>query len=174
MSLLRSDPLLAAAKFLLILIGGIILFACVILIIGLVAVLSAERAEVLAQIAKFGAPDWFYWLVVGALVIVAAILAAILQFLRLLFQMVTSVDRGDPFVPANADRLTQMAWLTIGVQLAIMAVWGMAQLVERYVDDSGVDSGLSLSGWFLALVLFILARVFRHGTDLRAEVEGTI
>lgn len=174
MSTFKSDPLLTAARFALILIGAIIIFAFVMLVIGIVAVLSVERAEVMAQVAGFDAPPSVYWLVVAALIVITAILGGTLQFIRLLYRMVASVDLGDPFVPANAQRLAQMGWLTIGVQLGILMIWAMAQIVESYVGDTRFNGELSLSGWLLALVLFILARIFRFGTDLRAEVEGTV
>ena len=44
MSRLIADPLLTAARFALLLLGGIILFAFVIMIIGIFAVLTVERA----------------------------------------------------------------------------------------------------------------------------------
>jgi hypothetical protein len=34
--------------------------------------------------------------------------------------------------------------------------------------------GISFGGFLLALVLFILARVFRKGTEMREELEGTV
>jgi hypothetical protein len=38
----------------------------------------------------------------------------------------------------------------------------------------GIQVDLPLAGLFLALVLFILARVFREGTRMREDLEGTI
>jgi Protein of unknown function (DUF2975) len=174
MSTLKSDPLLAAARFALIAIGGILLFAIAMLVLGTGAALTVERADVLAQVAAVDAPPSVYWLVLAAMLVIIAILAAALQFIRLLYRMVRSVDAGDPFAPVNAERLAQMGWLTVGVQLGAVAVWSMAQIVKSYAPDHDFSWDLSLSGWLLALVLFILARVFRHGTDLRAEVEGTV
>lgn len=170
----KTDPLLVAAKLLLILIGGVIGFAFIMLAIGTVAVLTVERADVMAQVAEFDGPQSLYWLVVAALIIIMAILAGIVRFNQLLYRMVTTVDHGDPFIPANTQRLEQMGWLTVGVQLGLTIIWGISQYVERFAGDTGIDGEITLSGWFLALVLFILARVFRHGTQLRAEVEGTI
>jgi Protein of unknown function (DUF2975) len=171
---LKSDPLLAAARISLILVGGIILFAAVLLVIGIGAVLTVERSEVLAQVASFNAPASIYWLVVAAMLVIVGVLAAALQFIRQLYRIILSVNDGDPFVPVNAVRLGQMAWLTVAVQLGTTIVWAMAQIVKSYAPINDFAWDLSLSGWLLALVLFILARVFRHGTDLRAEVEGTI
>jgi Protein of unknown function (DUF2975) len=170
----KSDPLLTAAKAVLILIGILFIFVAVILIIGLGAILTVERGSLLEQIAEFDAPVSLYWLVVGAFALLIGIFAALLRFLHLLMQMIKSVEAGDPFVPANADRLHQMGWLTLGVQAALLVLWGFDKLVLKYVDNTGLDFSFSLTGWFLALVLFILARVFRHGTNLRAELEGTV
>ena len=173
MSRLIADPLLTAARFALLLLGGIILFAFVIMIIGIFAVLTVERAEVMTQVISFDAPPSVFWLIVAALVIVSAILATALQFIRLRFRMVVSVDRGDTFIAANAARLAQMGWLIVLGQLGILLIWAVEKVVDGYVDDTGINTDLSLSGWLLALVLFILARVFLRGTDLRAELEGT-
>jgi hypothetical protein len=44
-------------------------------------------------------------------------------------------------------------------------------------DKSGhvrIDAGISGNGLLLVLVLFILARVFRQGTAMREELEGTV
>jgi hypothetical protein len=47
--------------------------------------------------------------------------------------------------------------------------------VDRHGDrGNDVDFGLSFGGVLLALVLFILARVFRKGAEMRAELEGTV
>lgn len=170
----KSDPLLTGAKAVLILIGTLFMFVLVILAIGLGAILTVERGELMERIAEFDAPVSLYWLVICAFALLIGIFAALLRFLHLLMQMIKSVEAGDPFVPANADRLHKMGWLTLGIQAALMILWGFDKLVLQYVDNTGLDFSFSLSGWFLALVLFILARVFRHGTDLRAEVEGTV
>ena len=41
-------------------------------------------------------------------------------------------------------------------------------------DTFVVDSGFDVNGLLLMLILFILARVFRKGADMRAELEGTV
>lgn len=63
---------------------------------------------------------------------------------------------------------------SLAAQIGLIMIWGLAQIDETYADDTGFDGDISLSGWLLALVLFILARTFRHGTNLRAEIEGTV
>ena len=41
-------------------------------------------------------------------------------------------------------------------------------------DRFSMEFNLTLSGLALAVILFILARVFRKGADMRAELEGTV
>ena len=40
--------------------------------------------------------------------------------------------------------------------------------------DITIDAGLDIEGILLALILFILARVFRHGARMRDDLEGTV
>lgn len=174
MSRLRSDPLLTAARMMLYLLGGLFLVVFVVLVIGVGAMLTVERATLFTEIAEVGAPASLFWLLLFAVILVATIFAALLKFVQLLLRMIATVDSGDPFIPENARRLEHLGWLTVAIQAIILALYGISWVVKRYKADAGIDGEFSLAGWFLALVLFILARVFRHGTDLRAELEGTV
>jgi hypothetical protein len=48
----------------------------------------------------------------------------------------------------------------------------------KWLNENGADAhgGFEFSyfGLLLALVLFVIARVFREGTRLREELEGTV
>jgi hypothetical protein len=93
--------------------------------------------------------------------------------------IIATVAAGDPFVPENADRLTIMAWLMLavyGVQVAIGLVAGVVSEWAAQFEDFHVNgtSALDLSALLLIIVLFILARVFRHGAAMRADLEGTV
>jgi len=101
------------------------------------------------------------------------------RLFQLLKRIVDTVGEGDPFVPENARRLTQMAWLSLGVQLAALPIGAIGLWIEEVTEGKGgaditVDSGLSGNGLLLMLILFILARVFRQGAAMRAELEGTV
>jgi len=74
-----------------------------------------------------------------------------------------------------------MAWLTLAMQLVTfpigaLAVWLGAEMTKlgahTKIDD--LDMGISGNGLLLMLILFILARVFRQGAAMRAELEGTV
>ena len=90
------------------------------------------------------------------------------------------MSEGDPFVPVNAERLSLMAWLMLGVQLLVWAAVPFALQLTDFVrifgedSDIKIDGGFDLSGILLIIILFILARVFRHGAAMREDLEGTV
>ena len=91
-------------------------------------------------------------------------------FLRILRQIVRTVAEGTPFVAVNASRLTGMGWLVLLLKgIFIAEQWVLRQeLLER--SDLTLPNGSVM----MALTLFILARVFRQGAAMRADLEGTI
>jgi hypothetical protein len=100
-----------------------------------------------------------------------------LRFTLELRGIVRSVEHGDPFEPANADRLSRMGWLTVaafalGIVIGSIVAW--IKSVAEGAGDIDVDFGLGGGGIMLILVLFILARVFRQGAAMREELEGTV
>lgn len=116
------------------------------------------------------------WMVV---LLVLGIALAILGFFffRLLRRIVDSVSEGDPFIPVNADRLYQMAWLSLGIQAVLIAATPLMFWFDALPEKPNVhrgDSGLSLGALVTALLLFVLARVFRVGSQMREELEGTV
>lgn len=175
------DPLLAAAKglvwFFTILIGAVTLAV-------LIAIPAAIifQGQIMAEIAKEGVSAGSE--VIGAilllLVCIAALLALAVYFLVLLRRIIDSVGEGDPFIPENGKRLARMGWITVASQLVIIPLGAMALWLEGVIGDSdsnidvSSDFGLSFEGILLALILFILARVFRHGTAMRDDLEGTV
>ena len=97
-------------------------------------------------------------------------------FIRMLRQMINSVGDGDPFIIENADRLRQMGWIVVGIEIikfpaGALAVFAAGQLKEGTFN---IDVDFSFTGLLIALVLFILARVFRHGAAMREDLEGTV
>lgn len=97
-------------------------------------------------------------------------------FLRKLRQIIDSVGDGDPFVAENADRLTRMGWIAVAVELLKFPAGAAAIFVASQVEAGKLDFNIefSLTGILIALVLFILARVFRHGAEMREDLEGTV
>ena len=90
--------------------------------------------------------------------------------------MVESVGEGDPFISENADRLTRMGWIAIFIEVLKIPTGAIALFIATQVkeDTFTIDLEFSFTGVLVALVLFILARVFRHGAAMREDLEGTV
>ena len=73
-------------------------------------------------------------------------------------------------------RLSRTGWLVLAIQVAAIPLGAVVLWLSERVKsvDADVDIGFSGNGLILALVLFILARVFRHGAAMREELEGTV
>lgn len=91
-----------------------------------------------------------------------------------LLEIVDTVGEGDPFVPLNAKRIQQIAWWVVGAE----GLHLLAGAAARHASSSGhpldIDWSFSFTPWIAVLGLFVLARVFEHGTRMRADLEGTV
>jgi hypothetical protein len=110
-------------------------------------------------------------IVLCALALYLAGLVVIVGRLRHVFETLT---RGDPFQPLNVSRLR-----VVGVVLIALEFWNhsVPPILRRLIPgdaETSNDRGLSLTGWFAILVVFVLAEVFREGARLRREAELTI
>lgn len=174
MSGLTKDPLLAFARIALAIMFGLLSFAMVMVAIGVGALLTVQHGTIAADIAAAGLPPATIWGIAAGLVGIIAMLFLALRFVVELRRIVGSVDDGDPFIPQNAERLARMGWLVlaihaIGIPLAVAATW-----LSKLTEDGDIDASFSSGGIVLVLTLFILARVFRKGTEMRTELEGTV
>lgn len=178
-----NDPLLAIARFIILAGQGLMALAAIALVAGLPLVIVMQE-EITTQLrAEYSDPALLFPLapVVGIMVVALAIVALTFLFLRKLRQIVDTVGAGDPFVPGNAVRLTAMAWLMLAVEILSILIAVLAYNVMRAVETAVSKSDLSLdfssvdlSGIILVVTLFILARVFRAGTRMRDDLEGTV
>jgi len=175
----RKDPLLMAAKI-------ITIIARIVLVIGMIgcgigmAALAVGAAGWLPEnvIVEMGmdhnpAPLW-----AAALAVFGALVALGLsyEFVKKLAQVIDTVGEGDPFSLANAARITSMAWLALGVQAISFIASLLGNWADTHMEGDNFqwESDFSLTGIALALVLFILARVFREGARMQIELEGTV
>jgi Protein of unknown function (DUF2975) len=94
--------------------------------------------------------------------------------LRCLLAIVETVRRGDPFVAGNAARLQTTAWALLGLELLHLAVGAIAAAASSASQPLDLDWNFSVTGWLAVLLLFVLARVFDHGTRMRDDLEGTV
>ncbi|CCA91354.1 MULTISPECIES: DUF2975 domain-containing protein [unclassified Novosphingobium] len=180
---LANDPLLSIAK-------GILYFLMVAMGVGAAGCLAgmiglfAFPGQISVELGK-DAPGFdfvqFRWLLELVLALAIALLAMLGMILLHLKRIVDTVGQGDPFVPDNATRLTRMAWLSLAVQLVSLPISGLGTWIHKVTEGVGadkgdfqIDGGVDGNGLLLMLILFILARVFRKGAEMRAELEGTV
>lgn len=178
MSKILNDPLLSLTRGLLTLF--LILFG--IGLVALVIVLVALPFPVgQGHIIELGLADGVSsWRLAGRIVVmvlfIGIFLASGFLFTLLLRRIIDTVSAGDPFSPANARRLQFMSYFTIILTVGAMLQPFLAAWVNELLRQSDRVEMYSFSadGLLLALVLFILARVFRHGAALREDLEGTV
>lgn len=177
----NNDLLLLAGKVITIFMQGAMAIGAIALLIGIPALLWF-RADILAEYAEdIGDPAATLPVLslVGAMLIGLAMVAAMFIFFGKLRQIIGTVGEGDPFQPANADRLSLMAWLMLGVQILIFPATALGLHLAQFADKIegahvSIDGGLDMSAIMLVIILFILARVFRHGAAMREDLEGTV
>jgi hypothetical protein len=179
----RNDLLLLAGKIITLLLQGVMAIGA--LALALVApIITLFEGDILAGLSEgIGLPisQLLLWPLAGMLVIAIAILAALFLFFGKLRAIINTVGKGDPFVPANAERLSMMAWLLLAAQVLhiplVALLVPLAAWARQYDDSVTIEAdiaGFDLGGILMVLVLFILARVFRYGAALRDDLEGTV
>jgi len=175
-----KDWLLTVANVLLIFAEIVFVVASTGVVIGMIATLTFGHGKVLADLAAAGAPGGAYWALLAVLVLMWGMLSLSMLFVRQLRAIVDTVNGGDPFLPVNAVRLARLGWYALGTQLCELAGQPLVAAYGKYA--SGFTWGLSQAGGQhislaplgLAVTMFILARVFREGTAMREELEGTV
>lgn len=172
-SIRPKDPLLAAARFLLGFTMTVFVIAVTGLGIGLGVVLTLQ-ARVTARLVAAGAPPEAFWAVIGLMILSGVAMVLGFHFFRHLYRIIGTVGEGDPFVPDNARRLQAMGWIALAVQVMAIPLEMLGRWLEHATAHIDFDVNFSGSGLLMALILFILARVFREGARLRDEVEGTV
>lgn len=117
-------------------------------------------------------PAWLIPVLRIWLVLALPMVAAVHVSLSRLLAMVETVRFGDPFVPENAVRLKTIAWCALINELLRLAFGVMAAIMNA--AGSNIDWNFSATGWLAVVLLFVLARVFEEGTQMRADLEKMI
>ncbi len=99
-----------------------------------------------------------------------------IAFLRSLRQIIQSVGKGDPFIEENARRLNVMGCIAILIAFMEIPAGALATLISAQLEAGSldIDISFSLTTLLAGLLLFILARIFRHGAAMREDLEGTV
>jgi hypothetical protein len=169
---MSQDPLLkstsVAIKVVLVLVGAFIAIAALVLC---VLMLVPERAQIIGagQHVDRGVVIGWTKATLAKGVIVAALLFLILRRVR---RIVDSAMSGDPFLPENALLLRQIGWLMLAIN-SVQIVYALAsRLMLR--GQSGIFLDIACFGLFATLLIFVLARVFKRGSEMRADLAGTV
>ncbi|MEX2177086.1 MAG: DUF2975 domain-containing protein [Gemmatimonadaceae bacterium] len=160
-----------------------VLRALVVLNVGYgLAIFALLASSLIAPDAVFAAlgvrptADDSWRLVAMRLIMVVGIASVPIAHLILkrLQAIIETVRAGDPFVTGNAARLETIAWAVLGLQLLHLVVGAIAGSASTDAQPLDIDWSFSFTPWIAVLLLFVLARVFDHGTRMRADLEGTV
>lgn len=91
-----------------------------------------------------------------------------------LLAIVRTVRAGDPFVAANASRLQAIAWAIIALQLLGLVVAIIVKMISSPAHPINISAGPSIAGLLAILLMFVLARLFAEGAQMRDDLEGTV
>ena len=105
-----------------------------------------------------------------------AALVLVQLILRALRRVVASASVGDPFIEANAVELVRVAWLLLGVDVIDALIKPVVYLLAPAAVRAKVHDivHISVTGLFAVLLIFVLAQIFRRGSEMRAELAGTV
>ncbi len=182
MKTIVKDPLLIAGKIITIFMQAMMALGAVALAIATPALLLFREEMITGMDAaeKAAALGLPMGLLAGVMLIGLIILALLFVFFDKLRRIIGTVGEGDPFQPANARRLSVMAWVMLGTQLLLAPASAIGMRLMEYADEAHElhaevgGGGIDASGILLVILLFILARVFRKGTEMREDLEGTV
>lgn len=176
-----NDPLLLAGKVLTILLQGFLALggAVLTLMIPVVIIFQDDITSEFAEEFADAAATFPTMPMVGLFLLAIAACAMAFFFFGKLRAIIGTVAERDPFAPENANRLNAMAWLMLAIQVIAIPIGGLALLVGKWTNEVGtedvtVDAGIDLTGILIVVILFILARVFKHGAAMREDLEGTV
>jgi hypothetical protein len=167
-----SDPLLTVARVALRIGIAILILGIAVSLGGLLCLIVLPRDYFPPEWSA--APDEIRYAGMLAALVAAAILYLCLRFVLELGRIVATVREGDPFDPENATRLTRMGWIALAIQAVGFALGLLLLMMASHFKDLEKDVDFSIGALVLALTLFILARVFRHGAAMREDLAGTV
>ena len=176
----QTDPLLAIARavlwimLILMALGAVICIAEVPLILFMKDPIGLHLPK---GVTLDGLPHGFRAQLAALLTVAALLCAAVGLLSHWLLKIIAAVGKGDPFVPENATRLTQTAWAALAMALLNPALGVYGYWLTRQIGISGQGEAsfhISPEGILLSLILFVVVRVFRLGTRMRQDLEGTV
>ena len=144
--------------------------------VGLLLVASLVAPDFLFGALGVHGPGWAPATLAMRGIMVVGLAGAFIahRILAGLLEIVESVRAGDPFVLDNAARLHAIAWWLLGAELLHLLVGALIRVASTPARPLDIDWTFSFTPWIAVLLLFVLARVFAHGTRMREDIEGTV
>ncbi|WP_010217923.1 DUF2975 domain-containing protein [Sphingomonas sp. PAMC 26621] len=171
-----QDRVLSAARlvlrgFLYVNIAAAVMFAIAILVsFPLDGALTTQLTRKYGPAMDVGAIIWGLRLLALAGIVSGVTLH---QIFAALLAIVATVRAGDPFTAANARRLHTIAWAMLVIQLLDLGLGGFtAWAMARHLEMPSWTP--TFSGWIVVLMLFVLARVFQRGAEMRDDLAMTV
>jgi hypothetical protein len=132
--------------------------------------------EVMQEIQGMGVDQRQTLAAAGIAIAGAAICVALAACMFILTtRIIDAAGAGDPFVTENADRLNRIAWLLLAIQAVGLGFDNIIDMFPARIREH-VNFGFDVSatGILAALLIFVLAQIFRRGSEMRADLEGTV
>jgi hypothetical protein len=141
----RNDLLLLSGKILTLLMQIFMAIGAAALAVTLpfVTLFSGDLAKGFADASEIPIQDIPTLPLAGVLLIGLAIVSALFLFFGRLRAIINTVSEGDPFAPANSERLSQMAWLLVAVQLLVLPAIPLAIQLAEFAKQFGEDANIA-------------------------------
>jgi len=92
--------------------------------------------------------------------------------------IVDTAVAGDPFVGENAERLKRIGWCLLGIMVVqFLALMAAAAITPDHLPENmhlGTGAEPDPVSVLAILLVFVLARIFKHGAQMRDELQGTV
>lgn len=135
------------------------------------AFIPSVREEILRQAGEGASRAEPVLTVSWGLIPMALIVVMSAVLLFTLRRVVLTVERRNPFDPANPGRLRTIALLLAAIELVR---WGTLLILAPEQVDLNEDIDRWFGSALSVLVVIVLAEAFREGARLRAEAELTV
>ena len=170
----HPSPALTVARVLLEILRAFNLLVGVALVLALLATFPFEPQffEFFSKRPARIDPSWLVPILRLWMVLTVPLIAVVHVFFSRLLAVIETVRTGDPFLPENAVRLQTIAWCALGGQLYELLCGAMVAAVNA--AGSNMQWKFSATGWLAVVLLFVLARVFEEGTQLREDLGKMI
>src|SRR5438067_2534865 len=104
--------------------------------------------------------------IAASLLCVVLVLFAILSTTRIIETAIS----GNPFVRENADRLMRIGWLLLALEVCgLLTNLTMTYVLPaKVIEKANLNFGFDMSpvGLLCVLLIFVLAQIFRHGSEM--------